>query len=183
MNKINSRSPQQRKTLRMIGLIMVPLGICLMVFGVSETEREFDDFGKNSGYMTWEESLQRNPGVNPFENPPQPKVVEEVYYDWLAPIGGFMTVLGLFCLGLGYMGAMAKYQLGEMAPLAKDGLTYMTKEGKEGITALGEAFFAGQKGAQKSPTERLEELNKLHQRGLISDEEYQENRKRILEDI
>ena len=51
-------------------------------------------------------------------------------------IGGPMTQFG-------YMGKVARYAAGEMAPVAKDTFNYVATESKEGITAVASAIGEG----------------------------------------
>ena len=51
-------------------------------------------------------------------------------------VGGVMTMYG-------YMGKVARYTAGEMAPVAKDTFNYVATESKEGVTAVASAIGEG----------------------------------------
>ena len=58
-------------------------------------------------------------------------------------IGGVMTMYG-------YMGKVARYSAGEMAPVAKDTFNYVATESTEGITAVASAIGQGLKEGEET---------------------------------
>jgi predicted nucleic acid-binding Zn ribbon protein len=57
--------------------------------------------------------------------------------------GILLIPLGLFLTSVGFMGALARYQAGEVAPVAKDTFNYMADGTKEGVTTLARAVGEG----------------------------------------
>lgn len=68
-------------------------------------------------------------------------------YFWCAFIGLPLTGLGVLLSKLGYLGAIARYALGEMAPVQRDTFNVLAEETQPGVEtlahAVGRGFTAG----------------------------------------
>ena len=96
---------------------------------------------------------------------------------------------------MGYLGKVARYTSQELAPVGKDTFNYMAKETKEGVTDMSEAFFEGMsKGLSQDEgedeedkeltiEERIRKLETLRDKGLINEEDFEEQKDRILSEI
>ncbi|MDD8050073.1 MAG: zinc-ribbon domain-containing protein [Verrucomicrobiota bacterium] len=77
-------------------------------------------------------------------------------YFWCAFIGLPMLGFGKILLSMGYMGAIARYTAGEVAPVTSDTFNYMAHNTKDGIrtvaTSLGEGLAAGMHGPAQGGT-------------------------------
>ena len=62
---------------------------------------------------------------------------------WLNFVGIPVIFVGFVLTGLGYGGAVAKYQSREMAPVARDTFNYLAEETTEGIEAITRAVQKG----------------------------------------
>lgn len=64
-------------------------------------------------------------------------------YFWCAFIGGPLLVVGLAITMFGFMGAVTRYQAGEVAPVGKDTFNYMAEGTKAGVKTMASAVGAG----------------------------------------
>ncbi len=64
-------------------------------------------------------------------------------YFWCAFLGLPLTFVGFVLCMFGYMGKVARYGAGEMAPVAKDTFNYMAEGTKDGIKTVAEALGSG----------------------------------------
>ena len=64
-------------------------------------------------------------------------------YFWCAFIGGPLLVVGLGITMFGFMGAVTRYQAGEVAPVGKDVFDYMAEGTKDGVRTMASAAGAG----------------------------------------
>ena len=62
-------------------------------------------------------------------------------YFWCAFIGMPISALGIFLCKFGYMGKVARYVAGEIAPVGKDTINYMAKGTQEGVKAVASAII------------------------------------------
>ena len=93
---------------------------------------------------------------------------QEVFHSM--PLYGFAGVGLLFVGGvmtmLGYMGAAARYQVGEMAPVVKDGFNFIAKGSADGVKTLSravseglaEGFAKGSEGRAAAPSAEVRRL-------------------------
>lgn len=75
-------------------------------------------------------------------------------YFWCAFLGLPLLGVGLNLCRLGFQGAIARYQAGEVAPVAKDAINYLSDGAQEGVktvaTAVGEGLASGFQHPEKS---------------------------------
>jgi hypothetical protein len=75
-------------------------------------------------------------------------------YFWCAFLGMFLLFVGLAICGFAFLGAITRYQAGEVTPVAKDTFNYLAEGTQEGVktvaTAIGEGIAAGMGGSRKA---------------------------------
>lgn len=110
-------------------------------------------------------------------------------YFWCAFVGLPMVAVGLSMLKFGYLGVFTRYVAKEAAPPAKDTFNYLAENTKEGVKTIAESI-RGDSTASATPIkpvrtveERLLKLDSLKQKGLLSEEEFQQQKRRILSDL
>ena len=103
--------------------------------------------------------------------------------------------VGIVMTKMGYLGKVARYTSQELAPVGKDTFNYMAKETKEGVADMSEAFFEGMakglgqderddgKESKLTIEERIRKLETLKEKGIINDEDFEEQKDRILSEI
>jgi len=64
-------------------------------------------------------------------------------YFWCAFVGGPLVVCGLALTSFGFMGAITRYQAGEVAPVGKDTFNYLADGTQGGIRTLASAIGDG----------------------------------------
>ena len=64
-------------------------------------------------------------------------------YFWCAFVGLPLMVVGIGMTAFGFMGAVVRYQAGELAPVGKDAFNYLAKGTKDGVKAVAGAIGAG----------------------------------------
>lgn len=110
-----------RNTLRVVGPIILVIGLIFIVVGFASFFSSFGSFG-----------------------PPK--------YFWCVFVGMPLTFVGIALTGWGFMGKVARYQAGEIAPVVKDTFNYVAKGSSEGIktvaSAIGEGLRGGATGEQ-----------------------------------
>jgi len=155
MNKINPGHNNQRAVLRLVGPLVLVTGLIFIAVGLIDF---FSAFGR-------------------LGEPPE--------YFWCMFVGMPLTFVGLVLCNFAFMGSMARYTAGELAPVGKDTFNYVAKETKEGIADVAEAIAEGQsrKGGSSSIEERIDRLEKMKQSGLIDDEDFEEQKDRILSEL
>jgi ribosomal protein L40E len=91
-------------------------------------------------------------------------------YFWCAFVGLPMLGIGKMLLTMGYMGTIARYSAGEMAPVGKDTFNYMAHGTRDGVrtmaSALGEGLSAGMHAGpsgQSGVTVRCSKCNELNE--------------------
>ena len=83
-----------------------------------------------------------------------------------------------------YMGKVARYSAAELAPVAKDTLNYIAKESSEGISSVAQTIKESSSNIDVGSIEaRIAKLNHLRQKGIINDEDYEEQKDRILSEL
>ncbi len=153
MNRINPNHQQERGFLRIIGPIVLIIGIIFAIIGFGSF---FSSFGS-------------------FE-PPK--------YFWCAFIGLPMSGVGLAICNFAFMGKVARYTAGELAPVGKDTFNYLAKETKPGVKDISEAFFSGKESSDTLDiASRLKKLDELKQSGLIDEDDFEDQKDRILSEI
>lgn len=122
---------------------------------------------------------------------------------WMFFAGMPLMFFGGALLQMGFMGTITRYTAGELAPVGVDTVNYMGEGAQPGLRFVGKAFgegisegmnqgnivdpppppppgFEEDKGTVR---ERLEKLETLHKDGLIDDEDFEEQKDRILNDL
>ena len=110
--RINPGHTQVRGVLRLVGPIVLGVGVILMIVGLGSF---FSSFGT-------------------FE-PPR--------YFWCCFLGMPLIMIGLVMSQFGFMGAITRYQAGEVAPVGKDTFNYMADRTKGGLKTVASAIGAG----------------------------------------
>lgn len=64
-------------------------------------------------------------------------------YFWCAMVGMPVGMIGLMMTLFAYMGAIARYQAGEVAPVGKDTFNYMADGTQQGVSTLASAVARG----------------------------------------
>ena len=104
-------------------------------------------------------------------------------YFWCAFVGMPTSAIGLALTKWGYMGKISRYTAGEIAPVAKDTFNYLAKETKEGVSSISENLSSPQNKSQSTIEERIKKLEKLKLSGVINEEDFEEQKDRILSEI
>jgi len=103
---------------------------------------------------------------------------------WCAFVGMPLAFVGLVMCKFAFIGKVARYTAGEIAPVGKDTFNYMARETKEGVSNVTEALRDGwEKADGRGVGERIQRLNALKESGTINAEEYESQRKRILSEL
>ena len=94
------------------------------------------------------------------------RTFEPPRYFWCVFLGGPIIVVGLILCKFGYMGKVARYVAGEIAPVGKDTFNYMANGTKDGVkavaSAIGEGLAAGGVGVGSKVTKlRCHKCNEL----------------------
>ncbi|MGJ8654788.1 MAG: SHOCT domain-containing protein [Opitutaceae bacterium] len=153
MNRINPNHSSQRDLLRVVGPVILLIGGCFVAVGLISF---FSAFGGHGA----------------------PK------YFWCAFVGMPLSFVGLTICKFAYMGKVARYTAGELAPVGKDTFNYMAAETTEGVADVSEAFFEGKSRAEHSSIEdRIRKLEKMKNSGLINEEDFEEQKDRILSEL
>jgi len=105
MNRINPNHTQQRTFLRVVGPVILLIGLSFIAVGMVSFFSAFGSFG-----------------------PPK--------YFWCAFVGMPIAFVGLVLCKFAFMGKVARYAAGEMAPVGKDSFNYMANEKKEGVADI-----------------------------------------------
>jgi hypothetical protein len=105
-------------------------------------------------------------------------------YFWCVFVGMPLIFVGLVICKFAFMGKVLRYAAGEAAPVGKDTFNYMARETKSGVADVSEAFFQGQRrGDGMTVAERIQKLELLKESGVINSQEFEAQRKRILDEI
>ena len=126
--KLDPKHTSTRWILRTLGPIVAGIGVLLIIIG-------FDSILSSVG------SIQDGS----FQQP---------RFFWCAFVGMPLLFVGLVICGFAFLGAMTRYQAGEVAPVAKDTFNYLAEGTQEGMktvaTALGEGIAVGMSGFRKA---------------------------------
>ena len=155
MNEINPNTAEQKRQLKKWGQRLLVVGGLFVAVGLGSF---FSSMGT-------------------FE-PPR--------YFWCTFIGFPMLWFGGMLFLLAHLGTIKRFMAGEAAPVAKDTINYMGKNTKEGVSDFAEALFDGMHQAQTghlSVADRIHRLDDLLKQGLITQEEYQQQKTRILDEL
>lgn len=87
-----------------------------------------------------------------------------------------MLAFGTFCFKAGFLRRISGYVAGEAAPVVKDTLEYVAN-------GLLQPRVISQATNECDPVTRMQQLDELKNRGLISETEYSTKREEILKEI
>jgi len=108
-------------------------------------------------------------------------------YFWCLFVGMPLLFFGTVFCKVGYLGAALRYMASESAPVAADTANYTAEATKPGMKTVASALREGweEGGAASSETveTRLKRLDGLRREGLVTEQEYAEQRQRILADL
>ena len=105
-------------------------------------------------------------------------------YFWCTFVGMPLSFVGMVLCKFAFMGSVARYAAGELAPVGADTFNYVAKETQEGVAEVSEAIFEGKAQAEANNVEeRLKKLADLRQAGLIDADDYEEQKDRILTEL
>jgi hypothetical protein len=132
--RIDPAHTSTRSTLRVLGAVLLVLGLLMMAFG---GYRMFSPAWRGSSHAT-------------VDFPGSSMRVEFQDHARTAFSGFAMVAVGMICaavggamLTYGYMGRVARYAAGEMAPVASDTINYMGTSTREGVHDVAEAIAGG----------------------------------------
>lgn len=153
MNNINPNHQKEKSFLKTLGPLILFVGICFIAVGMISF---FSSFGSFS--------------------PPK--------YFWCSFVGMPVMFVGIVMTKFGYMGKVARYTAAEVAPVGKDTFNYMAKETQEGVSHITQAIREGSTESEINSIEsRITKLEQLRQKGLINDEDFEEQKDRILSEL
>lgn len=109
-------------------------------------------------------------------------------YFWCAMVGMPILAVGGALCKFAFMGKVARYAAGELAPVGKDTFNYMAEETQEGVADLSAAFHAGKARAGSGMAavtieDRIRRLEEMQRAGLIHAEDFEEQKDRILSEL
>ena len=153
MRQSNPHQQKQRALLQVVGPLVFGLGALFTLIGVVSFISAFGSFG----------------------GPPK---------------SFFFVFIGMPLMGVGgamckfaFMGSVARYSAGELAPVAKDTINYLARETKEEVSALIAKSPDIPESKKGSIKERLQKLESLKREGLISEDDFEEQKDRILDEL
>jgi uncharacterized membrane protein len=153
MNRINPNHRQERTVLRVFGPIVLLIGLSFVAVGMISFFSAFGSFGAPEKF-------------------------------WCVFVGMPITFVGIVLCKFAFMGKVARYAAGELAPVGKDTFNYMANETREGVSDISEVFHSGQSQANSSSIEeRIRKLEKMKNSGLIDEEDFEEQKDRILSEL
>ena len=154
MNKINPDHKSQNTFLKTFGPLVLIVGLGFMATGMISF---FSAFGSFDGF---------------------PK------YFWCCFVGMPLMFIGIVMTKFAYMGKVARYSAAELAPVAKDTFSYFAKESSDGVSSIPKNIKGVTPNIDvKSIEIRIAKLDHLRQKGLINNEDYEEQKDRILSEI
>ena len=155
MNSINPDGKKQSGFLKKVGPVILIIGVVLVVIGVGSFFLSFAGMGSPRFF-------------------------------WCAFLGMPLIFVGGVMTQMGFLKNILRYTAGEAAPVAKDTFNYTARETKEGVkdiaSSVAEGFREGSKPS-KTVEERLAKLEDLRSKGLIDEEDFEEQKDRILNDL
>lgn len=95
---------------------------------------------------------------------------------WCAFVGLPLVAAGMFCFKAGFLGKITAYVAGESAPALR-------KTVHNVADGLKDRLDGGDQPEEERPGVRLERLENLHRKGLISENEYATKRSEILQEL
>ena len=105
-------------------------------------------------------------------------------YFWCSFVGIPLIFVGIVMSKFAFLGNVARYSAEELAPVGKDTFNYMARETKPGVSDVAEAFFEGKSEAESASIEaRIRKLEELRQTGVINDQDFEEQKDRILSEL
>tara|TARA_R100000027_G_scaffold52103_3_gene40860 strand:+ start:38520 stop:38981 length:462 start_codon:yes stop_codon:yes gene_type:complete len=153
MRRINPNHQNQRNVLRVVGPTILVVGLGFIAVGMISFFSAFSGNGR-----------------------PQ--------YFWCMFVGMPLLFVGLVLCKFAFMGKVARYAAGELAPVGKDTFNYMASETQEGFSNLSRAVYEGvQQSKGDSIADRIRKLEGLKQSGLITEEDFEEQKDRILSEL
>lgn len=153
MNSINPNHTQQRGVLRAVGPLVLFVGLIFMAIGMVSFFSAIGSF-----------------------DPPK--------YIWSCFVGMPISFVGLVLTKFAYMGKVARYTAQELAPVGKDTFNYIASGTKEGVADVSEAVFRGKAASFDNSIEtRIQKLAKLRDSGIINEEDFEEQKDRILNEV
>ncbi len=154
MNKINPNHKTQNLFLKTFGPLILIVGIGFMATGILSFFFSFGSFGGKPKYF------------------------------WCCFVGMPIMFIGAVMTKLAYIGKIARYTAAELAPVTKDAFNYVAKESSEGISSIANALNENSSNSNVSNIEsRIAKLDDLRKKGLIDDEDYEEQKDRILSEL
>ncbi|MHC4985003.1 MAG: zinc ribbon domain-containing protein [Planctomycetota bacterium] len=144
-----------RSVLKTVGPLMILVGAIFAIIGMVSFFSSFNRAGRDFGSPPLSSdspfdsvrSTERSSGM------PQ--------YFWCAFIGLPMVGFGIMVTKYAYMGRVARYVAGEVAPVAKDTLNYMADGVKESVRELAGAVGEGMRSGGGEP-QQLVRCNKCN---------------------
>ena len=153
MKQINPNQHQERSFLRIFGPLLLLVGLSFVAVGMISFFSAFAGSGS-------------------------PK------YFWCVFAGMPIAFVGLVMCKFAFMGKVARYTAGELAPVGKDTFNYLASETREGVSDVSEAFHQGKSNAASSSIEeRIRKLETMKESGLINEEDFEEQKDRILSEL
>lgn len=125
--RIDPQHKRIRAVLRVVGPLTLGVGLVFVVVGVTSFFRSFGSFGPPGSFA-----------------PPR--------YFWCAFVGFPLMGLGSALTQYGYLGAVGRYIMGEMAPVQKDAFNVVAHGARPGVESLARAIGRGFASAGGSKT-------------------------------
>ena len=152
--RINPGHQNQRSFLKVVGPLLLVVGIGFMAVGIISFFSTFGSFGSSPKYF------------------------------WCCFVGMPIMAVGGVMTKFAYMGKVARYSAAELAPVAKDAFNYLAKESSEGISDIAQTLkkSSSQNGLEDVES-RIAKLEELRRKDIINDEDYEEQKDRILSEI
>lgn len=167
--RINPHASEQRGSLRAIGLLLTTVGGIFAIVGAVDFFASFS--AVRSGVPD---------GPDKF---------------WCLFVGLPMLGVGISILRAGYLGTMTRYVAGETAPVARDAMGALLDESQDTIEGVSRSIARGIREGSASASasaanrdnapirERIAKLEALRSDGIIDDEDFEEQKDRILNEI
>jgi hypothetical protein len=129
VQKLNPAQDAKRKTLRLLGWVLLIAGLVFIVFGAI---RMFEPVWSNKGGFVRTDM----PFEHQFEglSSRHHGVARSAFGGFaIVAAGTFMAAAGKVMLKFGYMGTIARYVAAEAAPVAADTINYMGNRTQQGV--------------------------------------------------
>jgi hypothetical protein len=153
MNPINPNHQTERMLLRILGPALLLVGLVFLATGMISFFRAFGGGGS-----------------------PQ--------YFWCVFVGMPLVFIGTVLCKFAFLGKILRFAAGETAPVGKDTFNYLASETKSGVADISEGFHQGRARVESATiAERIQKLESLKQAGVISQEEFEQQKKRILTEL